>query len=385
MSVLRRVFATVLTVAAVFALAACNGDGGDGDFLAPGEYQFNVSGTLDLEFPAESASALPTGTRQAQDTDISGDVKLKMNKDGSFEFEGWGIKAKVKEGSGATADLDLHDSPKEPSTGKTDKDGTEVDIYLEGTVTNQETRSGTNDATISGSSPDPLAPNIDNIEIDVDNPPTAFADRDGNLLFIVNGGKLILARDLEGGQTPQAQPTTPAPQPTTPAPQPTTPSPQVEAVRVEQKPGCQHPATPEPTSDLLDLILLYLKKNFPATPQPGNYRIPDSPPRLVIAVPSGPGLSGLGAPALGGDEEPLAGVKVFGTISGPGILDPNISGTTDENGRLRVEAGINKFGDYTLVVSTVQAPDGKLYAFDPASETSVKFTVGPTCEPPEGW
>jgi len=385
MSVLRYALPCLLVVIAAAALASCGDDGKKSEFLAAGEYEFTVSGTLELEFPAETTSALPIGARQTQDTDISGNVKLKMNDDGSFEFEGWGIKATVKEGSGATADLDLHDSPKEPSTGKTDKDGTEVDIYLEGTVTNQETRSGTNDATISGSSPDPLAPDIDNIEIDIDNPPIPFADQNGNLLFIVNGGKLILARDLEGGQTPQVQPTTPAPQPTTPAPQPTTPSPQVETVRVEQDPGCQHPATPEPTSDLFDLILIYLKKNFPATPQPGNYRIPDSPPRLVIAVPSGPGLSGLGAPALGGDEEPLAGVKVFGTISGPGILDPNISGTTDENGQLRVEAGINKYGDYTFVIGTVQAPDGKLYAFDPASETSVKFTVGPTCEPPEGW
>src|SRR3990172_4904990 len=154
MSVFRYVFVFLLAAVAAAAFASCGGDGKKSGLLAAGEYQFTVSGTLELEFPAETASALPMGTRRAQDTDISGDVTLKMGDDGSFEFEGWGIKATVKEGDGGTADLDLKDGPEEPSTGVTGKDGTDVDIYWQANLTNREERSGTNDSTIGGSSPD---------------------------------------------------------------------------------------------------------------------------------------------------------------------------------------------------------------------------------------
>jgi len=143
MSVRHRVvaflLAGVIAVAAAAALASCGGGGEKKiDLLATGEYQFSVSGTLDLEFQAESASAVPIGALQTHTADVSGDVTLKMGDDGSFSLEQWGISGKV-EVNGDTVNITATDSPKEPSTGKTDKDGTEVDIYLEGTVTNQET------------------------------------------------------------------------------------------------------------------------------------------------------------------------------------------------------------------------------------------------------
>ena len=389
MSVFRFVFVCLLAAVAAAAFASCGGDGKKSGLLAAGEYQFTVSGTLELEFPAETASALPIGARQNQDTDISGDVKLKMNDDGSFEFEGWGIKATVKEGDGGTADLDLKDSPEEPSTGMTDKNGTDVDIYWQANLTNREERSGTNDSTIGGSSPDPLGPNIDDIEIDVDNPPNVFADRDGKILFVVNGGKIILTRE-QIEQTPQAQPTTPAPQPTTPAPQPTTPSPQVETVRVEQKPGCQHPKPDDPPeeqgkSDAFDLILIYLKQRFPVTPTPGNYLPSGEPARVVMSVGGGSALLAAAKPPLGEDEEPLAGATVNVSLEGPGVLDAQKSGTTDENGELRVEMGINKFGTYKLIVGSVRDASGKFYVIDPESQLNVPLEVGPVCNPPEGW
>jgi len=223
MPIVRRVFALLLGVvlAAVAAgvFTSCGGDGGEADLLAAGEYDFSVSGSLELEFPAATTSAPPMGAGQTQDTEISGDVTLKMNDDGSIEFKRFGIEATVHE-DGGSADLNLSDSPTEGSTGKTGKDGTQADIYWQADLKNREERSATNGDTIGGSSPDPPRTRHKDIEIEVDSRPVPFADAAGKTIFIVNRGKIILTR--EAG--PQAQPTTPAPQPTatpTPTPAPT--------------------------------------------------------------------------------------------------------------------------------------------------------------------
>jgi len=158
MPIVRRVFALLLGVvlAAVAAgvFTSCGGDGGEADLLAAGEYDFSVSGSLELEFPAATTSAPPMGAGQTQDTEISGDVTLKMNDDGSIEFKRFGIEATVHE-DGGSADLNLSDSPTEGSTGKTGKDGTQADIYWQADLKNREERSATNGDTIGGSSPDP--------------------------------------------------------------------------------------------------------------------------------------------------------------------------------------------------------------------------------------
>jgi len=382
MQIVRRLFAllpvAVLAAVAAGVFASCGGDGDKAELLATGEYDFSVSGSLELEFPAATTSALPMGATQTQDAEISGDVTLKMNDDGSFEFKGFGIEATVRE-DGGSADLNLGDSPREGSTGKTGKDGTEVDIYWQADLRNREQRSATNDDTIGGSSPDPLGPGTKDLEIEVDNRPVPFADAAGKTIFTVNGGTIILTR--EAG--PQAEPTTPAPQPTataTPTPTPaSTPAPGAQQVRTEQAIKCQH-TEPGVKSDLFDLILIYLKETFPATPESGNYVPSETPPPLVMAAGEGAGLrAGGGGPALG-QEVPLAGATVTVSVQGPGVLDNKVSGVTDASGQVTLRAGINKFGAYNMTIDSVVGADGTVYGFDQNSVLSRTYEVGPVCE-----
>ena len=360
MSGFRFVPVFLLVAVATTALASC-GDGKKSGLLAAGEYQFTVSGTLELEFPAETTSALPIGARQSQDTDISGDVKLKMNDDGSFEFEGWGIKATVKEDGGGTANLNLGDSTKEQSTGKTDKDGTDVDIYLEGTLTNQETRTGTNDSTIGASSPDVLGPNTTDIEINVDNPPIPFADAAGKTLFIINGGTIILNREQAGGGGDGDG---------------------VPFVLVQETIGCFHFGPGD--SRVRKLVTVF----FVPAPQ-NRHQGPFGDPSLLVLV----GDAGV-APGFGGllplAKEPVVGATVTVTaraISGQGLLPGEESerAVTNAKGEARTEHGINKFGEYELTVVEVAGTDGARYQFDPASNLSETFEVTETCNDPKGW
>jgi len=162
MSVRRRLFAPLfaclIAAVAAAALASCGGDGEEKiDLLAPGEYRFSVSGTLEIEFLEESASAVPLGALQTHTADVSGDVTLKMGDDGSFSLEPWGISGKV-EVNGDTVNITATGSPKNSSTGKTDKDGTQTDTYWRAETQNQRTYVGYNADTIRMSGSDPLGP-----------------------------------------------------------------------------------------------------------------------------------------------------------------------------------------------------------------------------------
>jgi hypothetical protein len=147
---------------------------------------------------------------------------------------------------------------------------------------------------------------------------------------------------------------------------------------VEQKIECQH-TQPTVKSDLFDLILIYLKKSFPATPG-GGYLPSDDPPALALAIGEG-GVPPSGYAALGGDEEPLAGATVTASIQGPGVLgDDELSGVTDANGQVTLNSGINKFGAYNITVKRVVGADGTEYEFDQDSILSLTYEVGPVCE-----
>jgi len=375
MSVRHRVvaflLAGVIAVAAAAALASCGGGGEKKiDLLATGEYQFSVSGTLDLEFQAESASAVPIGALQTHTADVSGDVTLKMGDDGSFSLEQWGISGKV-EVNGDTVNITATDSPKEPSTGKTDKDGTKTDTYWQAETQNQTTYVGYNADTIGMSGSDPLGPGTTSFTQETGSGTNIpFMDDAGETYLNLRHARLTFNR-TGGAQTPQAT-ATPTPQPTT---QPTTtPTPAAEAqkVRTEQQIKCQH-TQPGVKSDLFDFVLAILVGAAPQSRENGQ------PPTLVlhIASPDGQVLTG---PALAGQEVPLAGATVAASVQGPGVLDSQASGVTDANGQVTLRAGINKFGAYNITIDSVVGADGTVYGFDQNSVLSLTYEVGQVCE-----
>ena len=69
-------------------LAACGGDddGGDGAFELPppGEYSFEVTGTMEIEFFEEEVSAAPLALGAPMTSEFSGGITIKLGENGKF-------------------------------------------------------------------------------------------------------------------------------------------------------------------------------------------------------------------------------------------------------------------------------------------------------------
>lgn len=65
-----------LAAFALAVIAACGGDDGDDAFELPppGEYRFEVTGTMEVEFPAEGVSAAPIALQQTETGQVSGEL-----------------------------------------------------------------------------------------------------------------------------------------------------------------------------------------------------------------------------------------------------------------------------------------------------------------------
>ena len=182
-------FAVVLGLFALVAFAACGDDddgGGGGEIPPAGTYQFDVTGMVEVEFPAEGVSAGPVALPQTQTGAVSGGLTIQLNDDGSFTIPELNLSATV-EGNIVT----FSGRPDQPSTGQTGSDGTTVDVtaqvqFSDGTV---------------GRNVDPL-PLESEGALSLDDPLTLnpppdfggvpFADEGGIIILNVTGGELIL-------------------------------------------------------------------------------------------------------------------------------------------------------------------------------------------------
>ena len=118
-------FTFVVGIFALVAFAACGDDDGGG--IPPaGTYQFDVTGTVEVEFPAEGASAAPVALLQTQTGSVSGGLSIQFNDDGSFTIPELNLSVTVEENSitfGSTLD--------QPSIGQTGSDGTRIDLIAQ--------------------------------------------------------------------------------------------------------------------------------------------------------------------------------------------------------------------------------------------------------------
>lgn len=132
----------LVIAAAILALllaAACGGDGDNGDdsgtaeveLPSPGEYDFAVTGTMEIEITEDQVSAAPV-TIQEEDTqtvDLTGDATINFET-GEFNIAQFGISGKITLG-GEETDIQVNQNPDTPSTGQTSADETKLDLYFE--------------------------------------------------------------------------------------------------------------------------------------------------------------------------------------------------------------------------------------------------------------
>ena len=91
MSIFRRVSFLGFALVSLVVLAACggDGDGGDGAFELPppGEYSFEVTGTMEVQFFEEAVSAAPLALGVPQVGNVSGGLTIQLGEDGKFTIK----------------------------------------------------------------------------------------------------------------------------------------------------------------------------------------------------------------------------------------------------------------------------------------------------------
>ena len=135
MSIFRRVSLLGFALASLVALAACGGNGdGDGggeafQLPAPGEYSFEVTGTMEIEFLEEAVSAAPLALGAPMTSEFSGGITIKLGEDGKFTITD-------KEGVNlVTGDLEggpirFTQNEDNPSTGAISEDGMTIELNV---------------------------------------------------------------------------------------------------------------------------------------------------------------------------------------------------------------------------------------------------------------
>ncbi|MEX0799870.1 MAG: hypothetical protein WD379_01470 [Dehalococcoidia bacterium] len=374
-----------LAIAGMLLYAACgdddkeeeDGGGDDGGvevtLLPVGEYPATVTGAIEFTLPEESVSAAVVGP-QTSTAELSGTATLKMGADGSFEIPEWGISGNFSEG-GETQTIEMKDSSAEPTEGVTTADGSTGDLYTDVTVgTSAGPVTGTNTDTI-GLTGDPLLNTTGSANFEMNNTaPVDVVDANNEPIMTVHA--LAFLFDLEpddadgagdgdgegnGDVDGDGADADGAP-----------------FALVTELVGCLHRG---PGDSVVQKLMTVTDAPASQNRQPGSEGF-----LVVSLVDEGMAPRAGGFPALG-TGEPVVGATVTVEASGAGLLPGEESkrAVTNAEGEARAEFSINKFGEYELTVVEVAASDGTRYEFDPASQLSETFTVGETCESPEGW
>ena len=134
MSIFRRVSILGLALVSLVVLAACGGDGDGGgeafELPAPGEYSFEVTGTMEVQFLEEAVSAAPLALGQPQVGNVSGGLTIQLGEDGKFTIkdrEGVDLVVGDLEGGPIT----FTQNEEKQSTGTISGDGVEIELNVE--------------------------------------------------------------------------------------------------------------------------------------------------------------------------------------------------------------------------------------------------------------
>ena len=187
-------FTFLVGIFALVAFAACGDDdgGGGGEIPPAGTYQFDVTGMLEVEFPAEGVSAAPVALPQTQTGGVSGGLTIKLNDDGSFTIPELNLSVTI-EGNIVT----FSGNPDKRSTGQT---GISTTTTSDRTLVELNAQVQLPDGTV-GNNVDPF-PLESGGTLSLDSPLTLnpppdfggvpFTDDGGIVILNVTDGELIL-------------------------------------------------------------------------------------------------------------------------------------------------------------------------------------------------
>ncbi len=136
MSIFRRASFLGFALVALAVLAACGGNGGDGDgseetfeLPAPGEYSFEVTGTMEVQFLEEAVSTGPVTLQETETVDYEGSLRISLGENGSFTIlDKDGLILKVEEVP--EGPITLTQNEDKPSTGTISEDGVEIELNV---------------------------------------------------------------------------------------------------------------------------------------------------------------------------------------------------------------------------------------------------------------
>lgn len=137
MSVFRRASFLGFAIVSLVVLAACGGNGSDGDgsgeafeLPPPGEYSFEVTGTMEIEFLEPGVSAAPLALGGSQIGEFSGGLSIHLGADGSITISDKDSVIlrvdEVREGP-----ITFTQNEDKPSTGTISGDGVAIELNVE--------------------------------------------------------------------------------------------------------------------------------------------------------------------------------------------------------------------------------------------------------------
>ena len=192
------------------ALAACGGDD-DGDeafeLPPPGEYSFEVTGTMEIEFLEEAVSAAPLALGAPRTVDYEGSFRIKLGEGRSFTISKGGVvwvAGKEVEGAeGGAFPIKFTQNEEMESSGTISEDGMKIELNVVAELSTGETTTHQQPFLLEGAG-DPFSdegatlapPNAEPVIFNPD--PEEFASQEFPALNIVIAAMFI--HELFGGE-----------------------------------------------------------------------------------------------------------------------------------------------------------------------------------------